>query len=138
MKKSCSTNGFTLVESVVACAILALVIAGSYRLVNMSSALMRSGRNHYIAVNIAKSRAERARNFAYGDLSLLMETNVVVDGNGTPVSAGDFRRSTIIDTNYQAGITLLTVNVEIRNIRSRTFKGELETASSLLTDYLTQ
>jgi hypothetical protein len=129
-------GGFTLVEAVISTMLLLLVIAGAYMLVVRSSALVRSGRNHYLAINIAKARIERARNFQYGDLPLLTETNVVVDDNGVPVSSGDFRRTTEVNTNYQPNLTLLTVNVDIRRLKTRQFASEKEWVACLFTEYL--
>ena len=125
-----------MVESVVSVAILALVIAGSYMLMVRTSTVLRVARNHYVALNLCKSRVERARNFAYEDLSLLVETNLVVNDDGTSLSSGAFRRTTSVNPNYRSGLTLLTVRTEIRNIKTQTFKGEDESVAALFTDYL--
>jgi len=116
--------------------LLVLVIAGAYTLVVRSATLTRSGRNHYLAINIAKARIERARNLQYGDLPLLVETNIVVDDNGVPFSSGDFRRTTVVNTNHQPNLTLLTVNVDIRRLTTRQFASEKESVACLFTEYL--
>jgi Tfp pilus assembly protein PilV len=131
-----SRSGFTLIEAVVSAVLLALVIAGSYTLLVRSAALIRGARNHYIAMNISKARVERARGFKYDQLSLLTETNMVVNDDGSPLSSGDFRRTTLIDTNYQPGLSLMTVVTEIKDLRTRGFRGENESAAALFTEYL--
>lgn len=131
-----SRNGFTLIEAVVSAVLLALVIAGSYTLLVRSAALIRGARNHYVAMNIAKARVERARGFNYYQLSLLAETNMVVSDDGSPLSSGDFRRTTLVNTNYQSGLTLMTVITEVKNLRTRAFIGENESAAALFTEYL--
>lgn len=131
-------QGFSLVEALVSIVLLALVIAGSYSLIIQSANAIRSARNHYIAVNIGKDRVERARNFAYNQLDLLVESAVVVDENGNPANGGSYRRTTTVNTNYQPNLTLVSVQTEIRNRKSNTFKGDSETVSGLFTEYLTQ
>lgn len=137
MKRQFSQYGFTLVEVLVSVVLLAMVIAGSYTLIGRATALMRSARNHYVALNLCKNRLERARIMAYRDLPLLAETNMQVDANGVVSSLGDFRRSTILGTNAAAGMTELIVNTEVRSVRSQTFRGEMESASCLFTEFLT-
>lgn len=131
-------SGFTLIEAVVSAVLLALVIAGSYTLLVRSAALIRAARNHYIAMNICKARIERARGFNYYQLSLLTETNLVVNDDGTPLSSGDYRRTTNISTNYQQGLTLMTVVTEIKSLKPRQFVGENESSAALFTEYLTR
>lgn len=137
VKDTSYKKGFTLVEALVSVALLGIVIAGSYVLMNRSAQLVRSARNHYLAINLGKNRIERARTMRYSDLTLLAEQNVIVDDNGVPFSAGDFRRTTIVDTNTAAGLTAITVSNEVRNVRTRQFQNESESVSSLFTEYLT-
>jgi len=131
------SKGFTLVEVVVSAVLLALAIAGSYLVVSRTAWLVRTARNHYVAVSIGRARIERARGFAYEDLWLLRETNVVVDVRGVPSSDGDFRRTTLVNTNAQPNLTLVTVDVEIRNVRTGRFTGEKESVACYFTEYLT-
>jgi len=138
MTRSAMKQGFTLVEAVISTMLLVLVIAGSYSLVNASSKMIYAARNHYVAINIARARLERARDFAYTQLSSLAETNVVVDDSGNPSSSGYFRRSTLVNTNYQTGLTKVEVRSDIRDSRSLNFTTENESVASLFTEYLTQ
>jgi hypothetical protein len=131
-------QGFTLVEAVVASALLVLVIGGSYSLVTRSQALIYSARNHYVAINIARARLERARNFAFDQLPTLTETNVVVNDSGIPSDSGYFRRTTQIVTNYQPGLTYIQVRTDIRYYKDLTFKDDYESVASLFTEYLTR
>lgn len=132
--------GFSLVEALVSSVLMALVIAGSYTLINQSGGAIRSARNHYMAVNIGKARVERARNFSYKELYLLAESNVEVDDSGNPASGGDYRRSSTVITNIpsQPNLTKMEVKTEIRDRKSKTFKGDEETVSALFTEYLNQ
>jgi hypothetical protein len=134
--RSTERAGFTLVEAVVSIALLVLVVAGAYQLLVHSARQVYAARCHYLAANISKSRVERARNFDYADLLLLREVNVVVDADGVPFSDGPFRRTTTIVTNYFPGLTQVSVDTEVRDVRTRHFQGEKETVSCLLTEYL--
>jgi len=125
----------TLVEVVIAIAVLALVMAGSYALVSRSAALSRAARNHYVATMIAFNRLERAKNFEYDDLPLMAESEVLVNDNGVPDTEGDFRRTTTVNTNYAPNLTKIEVKVDIRNMRSGNFEGEQEKIASLFTSY---
>jgi prepilin-type N-terminal cleavage/methylation domain-containing protein len=130
-------SGFTLIEVVVSAVLLTMVMAGTYKIITATASLNRVVRNHYVAVNLAKNRLERARNFPYADLSLLTESKVVVDDNGVPTTSGRFRRTTAINTNYAPEVTQIMVTVDIMNLRSGAFSGESESAASLFTEYLT-
>ncbi len=129
-------QGFTLVEAVISAVILAFAIAGSYALIIRSASMIRASRNHYVAVNLAKDRIERARSVPYSQLILLTESRLVVDDSGTPCSTGDFCRTTTVNTNYQSGVTLITVNTEVKSLKTRSFDGESEPVSSLFTEYI--
>ena len=135
--KEPSKSGFSIMEAIISMVLLAIVIAGSYSLIVRSASAIRSARNHYIAVNIAKARIERARNFSYNELYMMGETAVVVDDSGNPLSGGSYRRSTTVTTNYQPGLTRILVNTEIRDWKTKTFKGDAETVAGLFTEYIT-
>lgn len=138
MSRSTSKKGFTLVEAVISTALLVMVIGGSYKVVGSSQSLIYSARNHYVAINIARARLERVRNFAYDQLFSLGENNIVVNDSGVPSSDGYFRRTTVISTNGQpAGLTRIDVTTEIRNTKTLNFTGEHESLATFATEYLT-
>lgn len=138
MPRLSAKEGFTLVEAVISTVLLVLVIGGSYSLVNRSQALIYSARNHYVAINISRARLERARNFAFDQLQTLSESNVVVNDSGVPSSDGYFRRTTLVVTNYQPGLTQIDVRTDIRNSKTLQFVGDYENVASLFTEYLTR
>ena len=131
-------SGFTLAEALVSSALLVLVIGGAYLLVSRTQALIYSARNHYIAINISRARLERIRDFPYSQLTTLVESNVVVNDSGIPVSDGYFRRTTIISTNYAPGLTKIDVRTDIRNSKTLQFSGDNESLATLSTEYLTK
>jgi len=131
-------QGFSLVEALISIVLLAIVMAGAYSLIIQSGSAIRSARNHYIAVNVGRARLERARNFSYNELYMLSESDIVVDDSGNPTTLGSYRRSTTVSTNYQPNLTMLSVQTEIRDRKTNTFKGDSETVSGLFTEYLSQ
>lgn len=132
-------SGFTLMEVLMTLFLMMIVLAGAYKVMVSAADLSRSARHHYLAINLAKNRLERARNFAYGDLNLLAENNVVIDDNGTPDTAGTFRRSTVVVTNYAPNLTKITVTVGMKNRKTGAWvvggSTESEVVASLFTPY---
>lgn len=138
MMRGSAKSGFTLTEAVISMVLLAMVITGSYAVVTQSSAMILAARNHYVAINIARARFERIRNFAYDQLTTLAETNLVVDDSGNASPNGFFRRTTTIQTNYQPGLTKIEVRTDIRDTRTLLFMSENESVACLFTEYLTR
>lgn len=128
-------SGISIVEVVVALGLLSLVMAAAYPVLITASRISRVARNHYIAVALAQNRMERARTLNYGDLGYLVESNVVVNDLGSPLAEGNFRRTTSILTNSWANLARFSVQVDIRNLRSRQFVGESESLSTYMTKY---
>lgn len=129
-------SGFTIIEIVVSLIVLAVVMAGAYQVITVAARLRHSARNHYIAVVMANNRIERAKNFEYKDLSLLAESNVVLDEDGAGDPNGWFRRTTTVNTNFASRLTELTVTVQIRDRATKEFKTQAETVTTLLTEYV--
>ena len=129
-------SGITLVETVIALTLLALVLSGSYKIVVLSSSMNRSVRDHYVAVTLARSRIERAKNFAFVDLATLEEDRVVVDYNGTPNTQGHYRRTTVVQQDASSPLVSdVEVTVEIRNSRTGWDNPKKEVITTKLTDY---
>ncbi|MFH0907456.1 MAG: prepilin-type N-terminal cleavage/methylation domain-containing protein [bacterium] len=127
-------SGFTLVEVLVSMVVLVMVMGGAYSLVVQAASLSRAARDHYVAVNLAKNRLERARNFQYADLRLVAESSMVVDENGNPNTLASFKRTTAVNTNYAANLTQITVTVHIRNFRTGLWSSQ-EQMSSLFASF---
>ena len=140
-KKYRAVAGFTLVETSIAVVILALVMGGSYQTVYMTANLTKKSRLHFVAMHIANNRIERARNYAFYNLTLMADSNVYLNIQGAPVaeSAADFRRTTIVTTNPAANLTKVLVRVDIKNYRVATnwwSNNEHESVSTYLTTYV--
>jgi prepilin-type N-terminal cleavage/methylation domain-containing protein len=129
-------NGFTLMEVVIALVILVAVMAGTYQAISFSARSRAVTRARYIAVVLANNRIERAKNFKYADLSLLAESDVVVDGSGSSDPDGQFRRTTVINPNFANNVTEIIATVQIRKQDGTFADDRAETVRTLLTRYV--
>ena len=104
-------NAYTIVEVIVSVAVLAIVMAGAYRIIVQSANLSRSARNHYVAISIAKNRLEQLRALTFDDLELAEELKIRVNERGIPDANGIFLRTTAIsDPYYNSRIVLVRVD----------------------------
>ena len=132
-------HGYTFIEIVVAMAILALAMAGIYRVMTVSMQARQVSQNHYVATVMANNRIERAKNLTYGNLSLLEETDRPVDELGAPDLAGRYLRTTEIEPDYggETNVTRVTVTVVPPSPNRRSDEGlPPVSVSTLLTTYL--
>ena len=108
-------SGFSLVETVIACTIVLIAMAGCFLILEASMNLIRSTRDAYAATTITNARLERARMLSYSDLPGLAENGTIVDDYGLPSSAGRFRRTTAVSTNQPAGgCTQIAVTTDVQ------------------------
>ncbi|MFO7937858.1 MAG: hypothetical protein R6V06_09680 [Kiritimatiellia bacterium] len=110
-----ANSGTTIVETVIAIVLLALVLAAAFPLVDQTLGRIYSTKDHYVATSICQARIERARQVPYSDLSLMDEKNILVDDFGNlAVLNGRFRRTTEVTTNgLPVGLTRMEVTTEI-------------------------
>ncbi len=128
-----SKDGFTLIEVVVAILVLAMCIGGLCQLFVNVHQLSEMSRSHYIAINIAKNRIERAKTLEYSDLALVTENDGIVNVSGAPDENGFFKVSTEL---VAAGTNLMEmiVTVGIKNRIHLDFRGEEEQARTYIAD----
>jgi len=129
-------GGFTIVETVIAIMILAMVMGGTYQLVYSTARLTQKARLHFLAMHIANNRLERARNFSFMNLPLMTDSNQVVNDQGALDDAGVFRRTTTVVTNANGNLTKVTVKVNLKNLMTGGWNtNEYESVSTYLTIY---
>jgi hypothetical protein len=106
-------RGFSVIETVIACTLIMIVMAGSYLILDTSMNLVRTARDGYTTATISNARLERARMAAYSDLPTMAESNTVIDEYGLPTTLGRLRRTTTVSTNQPlAGCTTVVVTTE--------------------------
>ena len=108
-----ASDGYSLIEVVVAMAILGIVLAGIYRVMTVSMQTRQVAVNHYVATVMANNQIERAKNLAFGNLSLLVEDERPVDELGTTDANGRYLRTTIIEPVWggESNLTRITVTI---------------------------
>ena len=107
-------EGLGLIEVIIALFIFGTAVAGMCALVLSVRGASDRSRDHYVAVNLAKNRLERARSFGFGQLSMFAENQVYINSVGTVTPNGDFRRTTVV-SNVTPNLAEIRVTVEIRN-----------------------
>jgi type II secretory pathway pseudopilin PulG len=129
-------GGFGTVETMIALMVVAIGLASASPVITQASHAIRLGRDHYVATTIALATLEQARNLDVGLLPLLATTQRVVNDQGTPTSNGRFRRSVAVLPNVpSAGMTQVTVTVEIADRRHGGFLGAKQNTSMAYTSY---
>lgn len=130
-------SGFTFVEMVVAMFILAIGMAGVYRVLQMAMQSRQAAQFHYTAAVIANNRIEFAKNLPFGFLGLLVESGVAVDDLGIIDASGNYRRSTVLEPSYLGDPDLARIAVTVNSptfIRVQTNRLAV-TVSTILTTY---
>lgn len=129
-------SGLGLVEVIIALFIFASTIAGMCALMVMMRTAGDRARDHYVAINLAKNRLERAMSFGFDQLALFAESQVMLNGQGAPAAAGDFRRTTTVAT-ITPSLKEVRVTVEIRNRETWTFVPGMQDVRSYVADIQT-
>ena len=130
--------GFTFLEIVGAMTILAIALAGIFRVMSVSMQTRQVSQNHYVATVMANNRIERAKNLTFANLSMLAENERPVDELGTPHPNGRYLRSTIIEPSWggETNLTRITVTIVPPSPNRRSSDGLAPVSiSTLLTTY---
>ena len=128
-------TGMTLVETVVAVAVLAIFSTGACKLLLSHRRISDMARAHYTAINIAKNRLELVRTFDFDQVANFIEDKVVVDASGVPSTVGNYRRTTQISA-VSDNLLELTVTVDLRNRQTLAFTPAKEVLNTYFAKYL--
>ena len=108
-----SAKGMTLVETMAAIAIFAIVLTG---ILNLAVGSMNTGKRAefaYTAYSLAKNRLETLRSMPYSTLANAAESSVYVDENGVSDPGGAYIRSTAVTPNYNGDANLIQMTVSV-------------------------
>jgi type II secretory pathway pseudopilin PulG len=130
-----TARGMTLVETVVGLLILGVCIAGMCLLMVSVKESGDLARDHYVAINLAKNRVERAKTFEFDMLPSFAEDGTVVDQNGAPAGGARYRRSTTV-TAVSSNLVEFVVTVAIRDRETLAFDSENEIARTYVANML--
>lgn len=116
MGKKKYQQGFSLVEVAIALMVSTVVVVGILSLYTQSVMVTKKMNQRFIAINLAKSRIERLKNFDFTVLPNAAETDTYLDKAGNSSLNGDFVRNTSISTNYNgiSDLTQVTVTVDYK------------------------
>ncbi len=127
----------TLVEVMVASALLALFIAAAIGVLMQIASASELVRRRTSAVALAWSRLERARHIAFDDIINLIEAppGNVVDETGSPDVDGLFRRATSVQLSTN-GLPMKHIRAEIwvRDRRTGEFAEHPEILETVIVD----
>lgn len=124
----------TLVEVVVAMGLLGIGLAGGYSLVSAAMQARKFAHEFYAGTLIANNQIERAKNLPLSQVASLVETEKPVDELGTAAGNLRFRRTTVLQTNWnnRANVSGIDVMVGVPLPRQQGFS--TTTVSTLLVD----
>lgn len=125
----------TLVEVVIAMALLAIGLAGGYTAISAAMQVRKHAHDYYVGTLIANNQIERARNLPLSQAGSLVETETPVDELGTGTGHLRFRRTTALETNWNgmADVTKIDVMVGVPLPRQSGFA--TTTVSTLLAEF---
>jgi len=132
-----SCAGLTLVEVVIAIGVFSIFMGSACFLIARTREMTDVARSHYIAINIAKNKLEKARTHDFDHLYTFIENEVVVDQNGSLDSNGRWRRTTSV-TTMGPNLKKITFKVEMRNRETMKFDGREEHVSSYIANYFSR
>ncbi len=114
-----SKKGAGLTEVLFSVFIISTAIAGILVIFVQTIDASKRISYEYNAINLAKSRIERARtNIAANGFSSLIDLDesgspTILDADGAPDQDGDFKRETTVTTNYNGDSRLTSIEVSI-------------------------
>lgn len=133
-----SSDGFSLVEVVVAGFLLVIFVGGAFGVLIQSSRTTQMVRQRTLATTLAWSRVERARHMSFDEMEDLVEpeTGNRVDASGLPDQDGDFLRVTRVTRVEEDGIRMNRIEVRVWPLhpQSGTFRGEPQVIETLIAD----
>ena len=128
-------KGMTLVETMAATLLFAIVLTGILDLALGSMATGKRAEFAYSAYNIAKNHLETLRSMPYSTLANSSESNIYVDSNGTPDPDGNFIRTTDVTQNYNGDANLIELDVSVDYIFRGSASGHPTELSTVVFQY---
>ncbi len=133
--------GLTVIEVVIALAILGVTLGGAYAVLLISIQNRAFAHDHYAATLLANNRLEHARHLAFSEVGDEFEEDAVrIDDEGVHDPEGRFFRSTSVTPNYRDDHRLKEVEVRIQVPlpRHRDRAAGTITMSAVLIDHQTE
>ena len=124
-----SNAGMTLVETMAAVLLFAIVMGSLLNVSVQSMGMGKRAEYAFIAYNLAKNHIETLKSMPYSNLPNASETSTYLDATGAPNDDGPFVRNTVVTTNYTGDANLVEIQVTVNYL----WKGALSANSTQLT-----
>jgi prepilin-type N-terminal cleavage/methylation domain-containing protein len=128
-------KGMTLVETLAAIAIFAIVLTGILDLCVGSMATGRRAEYVYTSYNLAKNHLETLRSMPYSTLQNAAESDVLVDENGVSDPDGGFIRTTTVTPDYDGDANLIQLTVSVDYLYRGDWNDNPTTLSAVVFQY---
>lgn len=133
VKLLANQKGLTLMEVVVASAIVALVVVSLLITISQSAVFTEESDKIYTASILAQRRIDVLKNFAFSDLpDTAPEADTPIDVNGDDVT--DYYRTTEITENYDGYSDLMQIKVSVDRVVNGEKSGNPVTMETLFVD----
>ena len=133
MIKKLNKRGMTIIETIIALAILAITVTGACRILVATWRLADRATDQRIATQILQNRIEKLQLSEFDDLDMWAVDKLVVDDIGQPDVSGHYRLSTSIEHTY-TNMVKITVGVEVLNRKTLEFTAGGDKLSIYLSD----
>jgi type II secretory pathway pseudopilin PulG len=110
-------TGMTLVEVIVAVALVALVVVSLFASVTQTSVFSKRIDRVYTASNLAQRRMDMLKRFDFDLIPFAEETDARIDADGNLSSTGTYVRTTEVTENYNGNPFLLKVKVTVKKAK---------------------
>jgi type II secretory pathway pseudopilin PulG len=110
-------TGMTLIEVIVAVALVALVVVSLFASVTQTSVFSKRIDRVYTASNLAQRRMDMLKRFDFDLIPFAEETDVRIDADGNLSSTGTYVRTTEVTENYDGNQFLLKVKVTVKKAK---------------------
>lgn len=113
-------RGMTLIEVIVAAALVALVVVSLFASVTQTSIFSKRIDRVYTASYLAQRRIDMLKRLDFELVQFAEETDVRVDADGNVSLTGTYVRTTEVGTNYNGNPFLLKVKVTVKKANVNT------------------
>ena len=110
-------RGMTLVEVIVAAALVAVIVLSLIATVLQSSVFAKRIDQNYTATYIGQRRIDLLKRLGFDQVSASAETDVQVDSSGNISSNGRYSRTTEVDAAYGGNDSLAKVKVTVKKMK---------------------
>lgn len=112
-----SDRGMTLVEVVVAVALVVTVVSSMIAVLSQSSVFSRSIDVAYTSSYLAQRRIDMLKRLEFSQLEDAEETSVRIGADGNIDPNGLYQRTTEVDTSYSGNCYLTKIKVSVKRLR---------------------